>query len=127
VAELPAVNPPLIYLAKAGLLDFLQIVPETVVVPDAVTDEIRRRGPADITVRALQNAAWVVRIDDPWTSRVSQTWDLEEGKSAVLAREYIHPATEAIIDDLAVRRYAATLGIPVRWTLGLILTVVSFS
>jgi predicted nucleic acid-binding protein len=34
---------------------------------------------------------------------------------------YTHPGTEAIIDDLADRRCAAALGIPVRGTLGLIL------
>jgi predicted nucleic acid-binding protein len=123
VAELPAINAcPLIYLARAGLLDFLQVVAETVVVPDAVTDEIRHRGPTDITVQALQNTAWVVRIDDPPIPRVIQTWHLREGKSAVLAWEYIHPGTEALIDDLACRHCAAALGIPVRGTLGLIFT-----
>ena len=74
MAELPAVNAsPLVYLARAGLLDFLQVVAETVVVPDAVTDEDLHRGPTDITVRALQNTAWVVRIDDPPFPRVIQT------------------------------------------------------
>jgi predicted nucleic acid-binding protein len=115
VAELPAVNAPLlIYLARAGLPGFLQVVAETVVVPDAVTDEIRHRGLTDITVRLLQNTAWVVRIDDPPFPRVMQTWELGEGKSAVLAWEYIHPGTETITDDLAGRRCAAVLRNPVR-------------
>ncbi len=123
MAELPSVNAsPLIYLARAGLLDFLQVVAETVVVPDATTDEIRHRGPTDITVQALKNTPWLVRIDDPPFPRVIQTWHLGEGKSAVLAWEYTHPGTEAIIDDSAGRRCAAALGIPVRGTLGLILT-----
>jgi hypothetical protein len=73
VAELPAVNAcPLIYLARAGLLDFFQVVAETVVVLDSVTDEVRHRGPADIPFQALQNTAWVVRIDDPPIPRVIQ-------------------------------------------------------
>jgi predicted nucleic acid-binding protein len=115
VAEPPAVNASLlIYLARAGLLDFLQLVAETVVVPAAVTDEIRRRGPTDITVQALQNTAWIVRIDDLPIPRVIQAWDLGEGESAVLAWAYTHPGTEAIVDDLAGRRCAAALGIPVR-------------
>ena len=123
MAEPPAVNAsPLIYLARAGLLDFLQLVAETVVVPAAVTDEIRRRGPTDITVQALQNTAWIVRIDDLPIPRVIQAWDLGEGESAVLAWAYTHPGTEAIVDDLAGRRCAAALGIPVRGTLGLVLT-----
>lgn len=115
MGELPAVNAsPLIYLARTELLDFLQVVAETVVVPNALTDEIRHLGPTDITVQALQNTAWVVRIDDPPIPRVIQRWHLGEGKSAVLAWEYIHPGTETITDDLAGRRCAAALRIPVR-------------
>ena len=123
VAEAPAVNAsPLIYLARAGLLDFLQLVAERVVVPAAVIDEIQRRGLTDITVQALQNTAWVVRIDNPPIPRVIQAWDLGDSESAVLAWAYPHPGTEAIIDDLAGRRCAAALGIPVRGTFGLVLT-----
>ena len=33
----------------------------------------------------------------------------------------VHPGTEIIVDDLAARRCASSLGIPVRGTLGLVL------
>lgn len=39
----------------------------------------------------------------------------------MLAWAHSHPGTEAIVDDLAARRCAASLGIPVRGTLGLVL------
>ena len=39
-----------------------------------------------------------------------------------IAWGYDHPGTLIIVDDLAARRCAATLGIPVRGTLGLVLT-----
>jgi predicted nucleic acid-binding protein len=42
--------------------------------------------------------------------------------SAVLAWAHAHPGTLAIVDDLAGRRCAAALRIPVRGTLGLVLT-----
>src|SRR5262249_33772914 len=106
----------------AGLLDFLRLIGETVVVPASVTDEIQRRGPTDVTAQALQNSAWIIRIEDPPIPRIIQAWDLGEGESAVLAWAYRHPGMEAIIDDLAGRRCAAALGIPLRGTLGLILT-----
>ena len=123
MAEAPVVNAsPLIFLAGAGLLDFLRLVAETVVVPASVTDEIQRRGPTDVTVQALQKTAWIVRVDDPPIPRLTQAWDLGEGESAVLAWAYSHPGTEAIVDDLAGRRCAGALGIPVRGTLGLVLT-----
>ena len=52
---------------------------------------------------------------------IIQAWDLGEGESSVLAWAYDHGGTEAIADDLAARRCAATLEIPVRGTLGLVL------
>jgi predicted nucleic acid-binding protein len=123
VAEPPAVNAsPLIFLARAGLLDFLQLVAETIIVPTSVLVEIQRRGPTDITAQALQNTAWIVCIEDPPIPQLIQAWDLGAGESAVLAWAYAHPDTETIIDDLAGRRCAAALGIPARGTLGLILT-----
>jgi hypothetical protein len=61
VAERPAVNAsPLIYLSRAGLLDFLKIAGNEIIVPVAVAEDIRRRGPTDPTVQALQKAPWLV-------------------------------------------------------------------
>ncbi len=91
-------------------------------VPTSVAAEIQRRGPTDLTTQAIQNTAWVVLIEDPTIPGLIQAWDLGPGESAVLVWAYSHPGTEAIIDDLIARRCAATLGIPVRGTLGLALT-----
>jgi len=48
-------------------------------------------------------------------------WSLGTGESSVLAYAASHPGTEAVIDDLAGRKCAACLNIPVRGTLGIIL------
>ena len=48
-------------------------------------------------------------------------WRLGAGESSVLALASEHPGTEAIIDDLAGRKCAASLNIPVRGTLGIVL------
>ena len=48
-------------------------------------------------------------------------WDLGAGESAVIAWGRENRGMEVIIDDLAARRCAATLGISVRGTLGLVL------
>ncbi len=45
------------------------------------------------------------------------------GESSVLAYAYEHFGIEVVIDDLAGRKCANSLGIPVRGTLGLILIV----
>jgi predicted nucleic acid-binding protein len=48
-------------------------------------------------------------------------WRLGIGESSTLALALGYPGTEAIIDDRAGRKYAATLGIPLRGTLGIVL------
>lgn len=56
--ERAAVNAsPLIYLARAELLDLLQLAGREVWVPTPVSEEIGRRGPDDPTARALGGAA----------------------------------------------------------------------
>jgi len=49
-------------------------------------------------------------------------WDLGAGETAVLTWARQHPEYEAILDDRAARDCATTLRIPVRGTLGVILT-----
>jgi predicted nucleic acid-binding protein len=122
LAERPAVNAsPLILLARAGLLELLQLAGPEIVVPSAVADEIRREGPNDPAVRALDATAWLKVVEAPPLPAVIQGWDLGAGESAVLAWAHAHPGALAIVDDLAGRRCAAALRIAVRGTLGLVL------
>ncbi len=52
---------------------------------------------------------------------IIQAWDLGPGESSVLAYAYVNAGSIAIIDDLAARRCAEALRIPLRGTLGLVL------
>ena len=123
MVERPVVNAsPLIFLSKANLLELLQLASEEIVVPVAVATEIQRRGQADVTVQALERTPWLTVVTTPQVASKIRDWDLGEGESAVLAWAYGHPGTEAIVDDLAARRCATTLDIPIRGTLGLVLT-----
>lgn len=123
MAERPAVNAsPLIYLSRAGFVDLLQIAGREIVVPAPVAEDIRRKGAHDPAVQALVQTPWLLVSETPPTPPLIQAWDLGEGESSVLAWAYTHPGAEAILDDLAARRCAAALGIPVRGTLGLVLT-----
>jgi predicted nucleic acid-binding protein len=112
---------PLIYLSKAGLMDLLQLLSPSVLVPEAVATEIQRRGSSDITAKVLSSTAWLKVVTTPEVPGIIQDWDLGAGESAVLAWAYLHQGSEAIIDDLAARRCAAALEIPLRGTLGLVL------
>ena len=122
VPEHPAVNAsPLIFLAKAGLIDLLQLVSERIIVPAPVAAELKRRGPTDPTVRVLNETEWLTVTETPPMAPVISSWDLGAGESSVLAWCYAHSGSVAIVDDLTARRCAAALGIPVRGTLGLVL------
>jgi predicted nucleic acid-binding protein len=122
VADRPAVDAsPLIFLARAGLLDLLQLAGPEIVVPAQVADEIRHRGPDDSAAQALTTIPWLPIVDAPTVPPIIQAWDLGLGESAVLAWCAARPGTNAIVDDLAARRCADALGIPVRGTLGLVL------
>jgi predicted nucleic acid-binding protein len=123
VAELPVINTsPLIFLTKGGFLDLLQVISSSVIVPDAVAAEIQAYGSADVTAVALNNTDWLVVQETPPVPNVIQSWDLGLGESAVLTWGYVNPGTEVILDDLAARRCATTLGIPLRGTLGIVIT-----
>lgn len=117
----PAVNAsPLIFLARSSLVDLLQVAGPQIVVPSPVAEEIDRRGSGDPTAAALARTSWLVVVDPP-PPPVIQAWDLGAGESAVITWAHTHPGTQAILDDLAGRRCAAALGIPVRGTLGPVL------
>lgn len=123
MAEKPVINAsPLIFLSRGGLIDLLQLLGDEILVPSAVAVEIQQRGAEDPTILALTQTDWLVIVETPPTPEIIQSWDLGKGESSVLTWAYTHPNTEAIVDDLAARRCAAVLGIPVRGTLGLVLT-----
>jgi predicted nucleic acid-binding protein len=122
VSEPPVVNAsPLIYLSHASLIDLLQVEGRVVRIPRPVSQEIRRRGPQDPTVRILETTPWLDEVDPvPESPRVA-LWDLGPGEASVLSWALARPGAVAIIDDLAARRCAETLGVPLIGTLGLVL------
>ena len=112
---------PLIFLTKADYLHLLQLTYPTVFVPQVVATEIQQYGEADPAFQAVQTTDWLLVIETPPIPPTIQVCNLDPGESAVLAWAEQQPGTEAILDDLAGRRCAQQLGIPVRGTLGLVL------
>ncbi|MGH8614523.1 MAG: DUF3368 domain-containing protein [Gammaproteobacteria bacterium] len=113
---------PLIFLAQADRLEFLQYAASEILVPAAVSAEIRQQGATDPAVQALEKERWLEVVEDPPIPPHIQAWDLGRGESSVLAFAMAHPPIVAIIDDLNARRCATTFQIPVSGTLGLVLT-----
>jgi len=113
---------PLIFLSRSRYLSLLQNFAREIWVPDPVAGEIRHRGAQDITVQAIEQTAWLISKPVPTIPTPVVEWRLGVGESSTLALALEHPGTEeAIIDDLAGRKCAASLGIPVRGTLGIVL------
>ncbi len=112
---------PLIYLARADLLELLQLAGDRIFVPDVVATEILVRGDDDPTVAAMRGATWLGKVKAPDLPAVILAWDLGPGESSVLAWAQSNQGSRAVIDDLQGRRCAEALGIPLRGTLGLVL------
>lgn len=123
MAEFAVINAsPLIFLSRGQHLDLLRHFAERILVPEPVAREITVKGPEDPTVRALEGVSWLEIVPAPTVHESILEWGLGEGESSVLALAEENPGVEAIIDDLAARKCAAGLGIPVRGTLGIVLT-----
>ncbi len=113
---------PLIFLAQADRLEFLQYAASEILVPAAVAAEIRHYGGTDPAVQALEKERWLKVVEDRPIPPPIQAWDLGPGESSVLAFAMAHQPVVAIIDDLNARRCATTFLISVSGTLGLVLT-----
>ena len=112
---------PLIYLGAVGQLDLLSSQFERVLVPEAVWNEVVGHGEALPGADAVREAQWIdVRAvaDDA----VGQFADrLDPGEAAALALAIALQADLCLVDDLAARRMANAIGIPVVGTLGILL------
>jgi len=116
---------PLIFLARADLLDLLRRPDWDVSVPETVRAEILRRGAGDVTVRALGAAPWLLVPRSVDVPRGILDLDLGRGESEVLAAAVADPAALVVMDDRAGRRAARQFGLRVVGTLGLVLAAKS--
>lgn len=112
---------PLIVLAKAGLIDRLLPLAESVWIPQAVADEVRgiksSTDPASLWLSVKKS---LIQTETPISPFVI-AWDLGAGESAVISlTEKQHGAT-AVLDDLPARRCAQAMGLQITGTLGIIL------
>ena len=122
MAEVCVVNAsPLIFLSRGGHLPLLRSVATQVWVPRAVAEEVWVRGADDVTAGQMNAYPWLVIRETAEISLTIMQWGLGSGESAVLAEALGLPGCRAVIDDLTGRKCAASLGIPVIGTLGIVL------
>ena len=120
--EVAFVDPsPLIALAGIRRADLLRSVAGRVVVPAAVEREIRAHSGDSLTPMLLREATWIVTGTETEIPTVISSWDLGSGESAVLALASQTPSAVAVIDDLAARHCAVSIGIGLMGTVGVVL------
>lgn len=112
---------PLIFLSRGHHIDLLKGFADEIWVPQPVAHEIQQRGESDVSVQTIENTDWLITKPVLTIPKVITEWRLGDGESSVLALAAQQTDSEAIIDDLMGRKCAASLGIPVRGTLGIVL------
>ena len=103
---------PLIFLTRVALLDVLNEPGVPVMVPDEVLSELGRLSPNDPAALAVLQTTWLHIVPTPPIPVSVQAWNLDAGESAVLAVALSQPDSQAILDDLAARRCARALNLP---------------
>jgi predicted nucleic acid-binding protein len=111
---------PLIILGKLSQLSLLSRIPDDLVIPRAVAEEVTLGPPGDAAREWVEKeGAALVHESGPVDTEVA-AWDLGLGESHVLTWARRHPQTTAILDDAASRRCAEALGIQITGTLGVL-------
>ena len=111
---------PIISLTKIDRIHLLNDLCDEVVIPQGVADEINLGGYTDSAVTWLQQSGQAFIQPAPAIDSRIASWDLGLGESQVLSWAIQRPSYEAIIDDLAARKTAKILQIPVRGTLAVV-------
>jgi predicted nucleic acid-binding protein len=105
---------PLIIMSRGGQIALLRCFADKIIVPKPVANEISARGTDDITARTVSETSWIHIDSITVIPEIIAVWGLGIGESSVLAYALAHPGIEAVIDDLAGRKCASNLNIPVR-------------
>jgi predicted nucleic acid-binding protein len=114
---------PIIFLHRVGLLEQLNEPGVTVLVPDAVLEELGGLGLDDPAAIAVRSASWVQVVTTPPFPASLRRFRLDRGESAVIALALLasEEETEVVLDDLAARRCAGAMGLKVCGSLSFLL------
>ena len=112
---------PLICLGKAELLHLLPLLFAEIAVPETVLVEVTANGTDRPEALAVSKAPWLtIAAPIPIDLRVA-SWDLGKGESSVISFAMHSSGYRPVLDDLAARRCAETLGCRVIGTAGILL------
>lgn len=113
---------PLIFLAHLDRLDLLRRSADEILVPPAVLRELQAKPESSISRIDAARRTWL-RLEAPKGKNFLRVLrlELDEGEAEAIALAYEQSADRTVIDDLAGRRFARRLELPIVGTLGLLL------
>jgi predicted nucleic acid-binding protein len=110
---------PIILLATIGYADLLALTADSLLIPEAVSNEVRDAEKDDPARTWLEEHSRWVESTSPVVSEVA-AWDLGQGESNVLSYALQSAGWTVVVDDAAARRCAQAFDIPVVGTLGIL-------
>ena len=111
---------PLILFARVGRLDLIERLAPTIMIPNAVLQEVRAGQQRDPTAATALGWAERYRVEDIFIVASIEHWDLGLGESQVIAHS-VGGSRWAVLDDRAARRCAVAHGTPIIGSLGVVL------
>ena len=111
---------PLILFSRIGRLDLIERLAPTILIPNAVIEEVRAGQDKDPTATVALEWAARNRADDIDVAASIEHWDLGLGEAQVIAH-CLSGSRWEVLDDRAARRCALVHGVPVIGTLGVVL------
>ncbi len=113
---------PLIYLAQLDRLELLRRGADEILAPPTVLRELDAKPDASTPKIEAARRAWL-RSEAPRDQKLLAVLrlELDAGEAEAIALAYERSADRTVMDDLAGRRYARQLGLPLVGTLGLLL------
>ncbi|MEH2382111.1 MAG: DUF3368 domain-containing protein [Nostoc sp.] len=115
---------PLSSLAIVGYISLLREIYNTVIIPEAVANELANTSDEDERVTAVLSLDWIeIRraTDQEVVARLQNEQRLDLGESEAIALALELNADELLIDERLGRREAAKLGVPITGLLGILL------
>jgi predicted nucleic acid-binding protein len=110
---------PLIFLAKIDLIHLLPTIAGSLRIPMGVYHEIKGQNDAASEWVEEHINEYVIEIES--VPKIIESWDLGRGETEVIAHAYLIKGLKAALDDRAARNCAASVGVDVIGTIGLIL------
>lgn len=110
---------PMIFLSKIDLVHVLPQINGKLSIPFGVYQEIKGQNDAASEWVEKHKNKYVIELDT--IPKIIESWDLGRGETEVIAYAYSKKNVKVALDDKAARNCAASLGVDIIGTIGLIL------